>query len=276
MSFVIPELESKGITLKDFYHYYTSLLQKEIYHLYQMFHSSSISNLKAYPLNICQRIIKQVNTISYVIEQCEDYVSANSLIRSLADSISSFILIYKNTREEEKYLRHYLYIMDGVYDRIKLLPDELSYDGKITKEEFQLLSIRVKKTKSDYNTVYDFCERSIKDLSIYLNNQKTIDYLISKRQWRYKTLSNCKESYTWNSMYELLGLNSENLYSKSFFSAQSCYVHGLSTSNLIIENKPDELYGIVVALLGKLQETLESLYMTEIDDFKLKYLRTDK
>ncbi|MEE1082457.1 MAG: hypothetical protein UH850_01745 [Paludibacteraceae bacterium] len=276
MSFVIPELESKGITLKDFYHYYTSLLQKEIYHLYKMFPLSSISNLKAYPLNICLRIIKQANTIGYVIEQCEDYVSANSLIRSLADSISSFILIYKDSNEEEKCLRHFLYIMDGYYEKFKLLPDELSYDGQITKDEFQLLSIQVKKTKSDYNTAYDFCERNIKELSIYLNNQKTIDYLISKRQWRYKTLSNCKESYTWKSMYELLGLNSENLYSKSFFSAQSCYVHGLSTSNLIIENKPDELYGIVVALLGKLQETLEFLYITEIDDFKLKYLRTDK
>lgn len=276
MSFVIPELESKGITLKDFYHYYTSLLQKEIYHLYKMFPLSSISNLKAYPLNICLRIIKQANTIGYVIEQCEDYVSANSLIRSLADSISSFILIYKDSNEEEKCLRHFLYIMDGYYERFKLLPDELSYDGQITKDEFQLLSNQIKKKKSEYLSACHFCEGKIKDLSIYLNDQKTIDYLISKRQWRYKTLSNCKESYTWNSMYELLGLNSENLHSKSFFSAQSCYVHGLSTSNLIIENKPDELYGIVVALLGKLQETLESLYITEIDDFKLKYLRTDK
>jgi hypothetical protein len=121
MSFIIsiPELRIRGISAEMSYHSLIMLLSHEIRHLCQKYPSESIADIKAYPLHICKRIIKQARTIDTVITVCKDYVSANALIRNLADSISILILIYKNSVNDELFLRHYLYIMDGLHQRLR-------------------------------------------------------------------------------------------------------------------------------------------------------------
>ena len=64
----------------------------------------------------------------------KDFCSAMAILRVMADTLSALYLIYKE-EGEKLYLRHYLYVMDGVNNRLKYLPNSIDYDNKISKSE---------------------------------------------------------------------------------------------------------------------------------------------
>lgn len=269
MSFIItiPELSNMGVCPEELYHSLVVLLSHEIRHLHQKYPSESIADINAYPLYICERIIKQARTIDTVITVCKDYVSANALIRNLADSISTLILIYKKSDNSELYLRHYLYVRDGLCQRLSQLPKEIEKDEYISDEEFRLLQHQVLSAKTNYEEAYHACEQEIKKLAIYAANQDKIDQLLKKNQWKFKNIDECKP-YKWIELYGLLELKAN-----SFFSNLSEFVHGLSTSNLQINDEYETyypLYCIAICLLGKLKECIETIYMDDMKELKPK------
>ena len=60
-----------------------------------------------------------VDTYLSIAIRRKDLVSANILQRCLADSLVAFFLIYDNDNQDLIQLRHYLYILDGNYERNK-------------------------------------------------------------------------------------------------------------------------------------------------------------
>ena len=119
----------------------------------------------------------------------------------------------------------------------------------------------------------NFCTNAIKARPDYSVKPQCYDKLIRYRNWKFKSIDKPKpqDSYSWNDMYNLLNINN-NGYIFSFFSQ---YVHGLSISNLDLNDGDDfeaslvfafSLLAIVYNFLRKEYEpcigkyTMEDLY----------------
>lgn len=202
----IPELERTGITCEESFRIILTTLKYEVMFLKGNYNSSDINSVKDYSLVIAERIVKTADTLHSVIERDRDYVIANMIIRSMADSISSFILIYREEDINVKLLRHYLYIIDGLQNRINQLSNNPTYNESISKEDYEKLCLQVKAAKQNYQEACNFSVCQIKSLPIYANNKMFIDKLIEGHNWRFQSLrSSPKSRFSWEKMYDLMG-----------------------------------------------------------------------
>lgn len=257
------ELDEQNLSYEEFFRVIHVILKHETMYLRQLHPSKSINDIESYPIIIIEKVLKITSTLYTVVNANKDYIVSNIIIRSLADVISSLILIYSKSNDDLKLLRHYLFIMDGLQGRINNLPGDLKYDGKIKKEEFEALSQQIESARDNYKGAYSCAEEEIKKLSIYESKKNTIDHLISKRNWRFKELSESPGTYKWTELYTYaeLPLDSE------FFSLLSEYVHGLSTSNLIVDSDNETfepILSIASSLMGKVHEFIHNIYADDI------------
>ena len=267
----IPEFTRENLTYGESYRVVFILVKHEVLHLKNIHTSESIDDLKAYPLQIASRILKSANTLYTIIEQNRDYVVANAIVRTLADTMASLYLIYQEVGEA-MILRHYLYIIDGINNRLKYLPKNMFYDNSISKDEFDVLMQQAVASKTHYTETRQHCQAKIRELSLYGGRAAVIEKLMEKCNWKYKTLDSSnsqKNKYTWNEMYDLLHLNCDS----GFFSFLGEFVHGLSTSNIAFE--PDvvdfePVYGTAIALLGCLYEFINNYYADDMNIVQAK------
>ena len=257
------ELDEQNLSYEEFFRVIHVILKHETMYLRQLHPSKSINDIESYPIIIIEKVLKITSTLYTVVNANKDYIVSNIIIRSLADVISSLILIYSKSNDDLKLLRHYLFIMDGLQGRINNLPSDLNYDGNIKKEEFEALSQQIESARDNYKGAYSCAEEEIKKLSIYESKKNTIDHLISKRNWRFKELSESPGTYKWTELYTYaeLPLDSE------FFSLLSEYVHGLSTSNLIVDSDNETfepILSIASSLMGKVHEFIHHIYADDI------------
>lgn len=267
----IPELEQRQLTYEEFYRAISIMLQYDVRLLCELHPSEAINDLVAYPLQIAKRIVKTAKTLHIVVEQEHDYVVANTIVRSLADSISTLALIYLRESPEECALRHYLYIIDGTNGRLKQMPPEMVYDGRIGKDEFDALKDQVENAKSNYSKARDFSVAQIHNLKLYNEKKSLIDKLVDNGNWKFKTLGSAKNNYSWKEMYQLLNMK----VCSHFISSLSEFTHGLSTSNMVVEDAPstfESIYGIAICLLGNLREYLWQMYEHDKELVKTKML----
>lgn len=200
--------------------------------------STSVNDVPGYALEFCRKTLMQAMTLVKVANEREDYNTTCSLVRMLADNVSIIRLIYAETNTEEKILRHLLYVMDGVSTRIEYLKDyPKEYDGEIPRETYEALCIQVQEAKNNALGSVDFCTNAIKARPLYSAHQLSIDELVKCRNWKYKTIDKPKkkDAYAWNEMYQLLDVKDKG-YMFSYFSQ---YVHGLSISNIALNDKDD-------------------------------------
>lgn len=259
----IPELDERNLTTEEFFRVVYVMLVHEMDYLIDIHPSKAINNIDDYPLQLAKRIVDSACTLYYVIEKQKDYMVAFTIVRSIADMLSTFILLYGRDNPEEKALRHYLYIIDGMQGRLSLLPNALKNDGRLKAEEFEGLSNQIQGARQNYSQAIDICIKEIHALSIYSSNAESVDKLIDKGNWRFKRIDCSKGTYKWNEMYDLINLKLDGKY----ISSLSDFVHGLSTSLLIIELDAttfEPVYGVAISLLGKLREYVESLYADDI------------
>ena len=257
------ELDEQNLSYEEFFRVIHVILKHETMYLRQLHPSKSINDIESYPIIIIEKVLKITSTLYTVVNANKDYIVSNIIIRSLADVISSLILIYSKSNDDLKLLRHYLFIMDGLQGRINNLPSDLKYDGKIKKEEFEALSQQIESARDNYKGAYSCAEEEIKKLSIYESKKNIIDHLISKRNWRFKELSESPGTHKWTELYTYaeLPLDSE------FFSLLSEYVHGLSTSNLIVDSDNETfepILSIASSLMGKVHEFIHHIYADDI------------
>ncbi len=158
----------------------------------------------------CINIHKMFVTVRYLLNYNYDDCSINALLRVIADHISSLLLIYAAPTKEEALLRQYLYLADGVSERIKTLKS--SERGK-QYANFQSLN-------QEYNT-YIQC---VKINPLYAEHKQIIDGFIKHNNWKFKSLTG-KESYSWPDLYkEKLNIPID------YISYLSQFVHGLAGS----------------------------------------------
>lgn len=228
--------------------------------------STSVSDVPGYALEICRKVLIQAETLVIVARKREDYNTLCALVRILADNISIINLVYNGDDEEERIMRHLLYVLDGVSERFALLEErQVVYDGKIPIETFEALSAQIKGARDNAYNCKEFCISAIKARQYYTTYQKEIDILIEKKNWKYKTLDKPKESYSWKEMYNLLNLREAG----EMFSYFSQYVHGLSISNIALNDTDDfdAPLSFTVCLLGHLFGFLRKVYEPYIGEY---------
>lgn len=258
----IPEYDERGLTYEEVFRIALIMTKHELIYLKELHPSECICDLEAYPLQIIERIVRTAYTLYSVIERDKDYVVANMIVRSLADSISSFILIYNEKDSNMRALRHYLYIMDGLNGRLKQLPDNLMNNGRLCESEFDSLVKQIKEAKNNYESAFNFSANQIRSLIIYHDRKSIVDKLIKISNWKFKNLNSATASYKWNELYSFMELNSS-----SFFSLLSEFVHGFSTSNFAYEEDQvtfEPIYGLATSLMGKLRKIIETIYKNDI------------
>lgn len=264
----IPQMQKLGLTYEETFRMMKIVQRHEISYLRGIYPSYDIQDIRGYSLMIAEKIMKMVDTLHSVIEYNKDYVVASMIVRSLADSISSFILIYSDMSNEINSLRHYLYILDGVKTRIKLLPDEFDNNRALLQDDYETLKKQVKCSKQNAQEAYDICCRHIKCLSMYKMNSSNIDSLIQKASWRFKYINRSKTIYSWREMYELIDLGNTDFFSEHL----SGFVHGLSMSNLKIDDCEETfmpIYSCAISLLGKFGAIIRENYAVELSKMDL-------
>lgn len=266
MNISIPELESRGMSLEDMFQLSITMLEDEIEALSSVYPEGVITDIDGYSLSILRRICKISDTLLCVVVNCEDYTVANSMVRMLADSISSYYLIYFESDKRTRVLRHYLYFIDGFINRLKIFPESLEYDGKITQQEFLELRSQIERARANYNGAIEVASNNILMLAETEEERKQYEALISTHSWKFKSVGkpNPRQGYTWKELYELL--KAGNL--PRYISSLSDFVHGLSTSNLFISMEGDifsQVLGIASTFIINLQQRLREKYIEHID-----------
>lgn len=255
----VPELDERNLSSEEFFRVIYVMSVHEMDQLMILHPSQAITDLTDYPLQLAKRIVDSARTLYVVIEQERDYVVAFTIIRSIADMLSTFILIYGSNDEEEKTLRHYLYILDGMRGRLSLLPEEFVNDGRLKDDEFEGLCKQMNNAMHNYSNTADLCIRKVRNLELYKLHQTYIDILIERKNWKFKSIDKPKEKYKWEEMYDFLDLKLDG----KFIGSLSDFAHGLSPALLVVDTDEttfEPVYGVAISLLGKLRERIASIY----------------
>lgn len=261
----ISELEERGLSYKDFFKVLITIIKHELKYLGELHNSTSIDDIDSYIVCNAKRIHKTANTLCKVIEDESDFTTANAILRMLADSLASLYLIY-NEDSGLLELRHYLYIIDGVKSRLCQIPNEIKYNNKIKREEYDALLAQLMSSKQNYESAYLHCVDKIHSLQIYQSYAALIDKLIECRNWKFKTLTSFKmnnNKYSWSEMYKKL----TPFTNKDNFSFLSEFIHGLSTCNMFVEINSavfEPIYGIAISLLGRLLGFIHNRFNKEL------------
>lgn len=198
---------------------------------------ATVADIPSYALAFIRKVLTQASTLAMVSRKREDYNTVCAMVRMLADGMATLNLVYGCRDDEEKVLRHLLYVMDGVsVRRDTLIGHPMYYDGKIPRETYDALEMQVQGAIDNAAWCLDFCESEIEKRATYQTYQGHIDKLINKKDWKFKLLGQPQlKSYTWKEMYEKLDIKNGS----EMFPFLSQYVHGLSVSNIAL-NDPDD------------------------------------
>lgn len=252
----IPGLERYNGSYYDAYKAIYSLVAYEVEELRSMFPEKAINSIDGYKVGILAKMMFASCSFMVIIEQTHDYSSAATILRSIADNLASYILVYHEKNKDELLLRHYLFLYDGfntrLNGRLAIMPNT---DSSIPKIEEEMLQKMVREANIKDEKAIALCLTKIRSNNLYKKYTTELEYLINHKKWNYISLEKYKERNTWEKMYPLInGKESSSVY----ISYLSQFVHGLSSSNLIYDanntNTFNELIGIGITFLGKIND----------------------
>ena len=256
----IKEKEIFNNSYHDSYYAIYCLVGYEAEQLYKQYHSTAIDDIKSYQSKILHKVVHTTFTLFKIITDLHDYNSAGTILRMIADNMTSYHIIYHEEDEEIRILRHFLFIIDGLNTRLKSLKEHnLYYDGKISRKDYDELYSNVVNAISDSEEGIKLCINQIKNLSLYTNNQICIDNYIKKKNWQFISIDNPRGRYKWEDMYKQFDSNRSMA---ELFVFLSQFVHGLSVSNLVVDESIDKTfepyYSFGISLLGRAQQYIEN------------------
>lgn len=179
------------------------------------------------------KIAKLFDSFVTVLTNTQDYNTACSIIRIIYDNWYSYMFIYRFAEGEERLLRYYLYVIDGINQRKETMSN--LRDGEEIDPE-------VKKIADDAIQKCEYAKLQytelIQKMSLYPAHKHYIDKAIKKGCWQYKELNDEKLSeYKWSELYEKFSGKD----TKAFMGFLSQYVHGLYLSSLTIVPSNEEM-----------------------------------
>ncbi len=273
MRIPIPEVDERFDCMEDAVEHIVRLSRVIVDKAIKVCPSPSVADIPSYALVLIRKVLIQSSTMVMVARKREDYNTVCALVRILSDNMSILNLIYGSNDDEDKVLRHLLYVMDGVSMRHDMLAGHpMQYDGKIPRETYDSLMKQVEGAIDNAAKCIRFCEDAIKAREPYRIYKNHIDKLIEKRDWKYKVLgSPNQKSYSWKELYEKLNVRSGD----EMFPFLSQYVHGLSVSNIVLGDKDDfdAPLSFAVCLLGWLFNFLRREYEPYVGNYTIDDVR---
>lgn len=220
-------------------------------------------------------------TIFLIYSDNHDYVSSCILSRNIVDNLATIYHIYMNPNENEKLFKHYLYVLDGILCRHKDYPDynKLVNNGRIPENEFAALIAQVKETNESDMLAKEFIIQQLKTNPLYQDNQ-VINDIINNSNWRYKSLNISykrgeKNQYSWKALYKKLN---PNPYFSVYASYLSVFVHGLSISNINLDNC-DGLFEPILSLsiinMNLTYTAIMKIYIKDIEQYNIDFKKSE-
>ena len=260
MRIPVPEMDERFECVEDALEHIIRLSSVIVDKAVKLCPPPMVADIPSYALAFIKKVLVQASSLVMVAKARQDYNTVCAMVRMLADNVATFNLVYGCGDDEEKILRHLLYVMDGVSARHDtLVGHPMHYDGKIPREIYDALEKQVHGAIDNTAKCISFCEDEIKKRSTYQTYPEHIDKLINKKDWKFKQVGQTQlKSYTWKEMYEKLDIKNGS----EMFPFLSQYVHGLSVSNIAL-NDPDDFdapLSFAVCLLGWLYFYLKKVY----------------
>ena len=204
--------------------------------------TSSIDNWKGYLVQRLSLMLQSYQTFSQLLLQNKDFITANSILRMLADNLAITKFIYVDYDEEMRLLRHYMFLLDGSLTFIKLT------DSKEARERS--------------NDEAQYIKGQITKLQLYKDNSDALDKLINidKRvcNWKFRDFSD-KKGLHFSELYKKLDI-APNIV--AYLEYLSQFAHGLGLYSLgtvaSIQNVPfllemrDLLLGLLINCVCRL------------------------
>lgn len=157
----------------------------------KIYKSPYISDLNSYILFAIRKMLDSWQSIHLL---CEDRIDVSSLVtlsRMIVDNYTILHFIHINSKTiEERELRHYLYVLDGVENRIKELRKfpSLTFDlNYIEQTEIDQLAQQIETTMQSDLKAKDQLLKKIRNNPLCNVDMENI---IQRRNWKYKKLNN--------------------------------------------------------------------------------------
>ena len=203
-------------------------------------------------------------SILFEISETNSISSLFTINRMIVDNYAIFYLLLLHSSEEEKNIRYYLYLMDGIKTRTNLVTNFHSNTHENVKQI----------TENNTQLVIDSDKENLAILKTFIdkNNVNGIvsNEVIKQNNWKFKdpisTKSKRENSFNWVDLYNIAKIPSH--YSLAFQNYYSSYVHGLGISILNRPNSNSELIpSLVLSVTAIIQSILIKIISLEYSDF---------
>jgi hypothetical protein len=203
-------------------------------------------------------------SILYEISKTNSISSLFTINRMIIDNYAIFYLLLLHSSEEEKNIRYYLFLMDGIKTRSNLVTNFLSNTQEVIKQM----------TENNTQLVADSDKEILMILRTFIdkNNINGIvsNEIIDQNNWKFKDPSSKKNkrenSFNWVDLYNIAKI--PNHYSIAFQNYYSSYVHGLGMSILNQPKSNSELIpSLVLSVTSIIQSMLIKIISLEYNDY---------
>lgn len=258
------EVKSKDMSFKTMMVFATEMINL----LRVKFPSSSIDDWQGYIVQRLSLMLKSYQTLSQVLLDANDYITANTILRMMADNLAITKFIYIDHKGDLMLLRHYMFLLDGSLTYFKIT-DSMEDSGNLIKEA---------RERSQQEVQYIIGQ--IKKLSLYKENCEGIDKLINidKRlcNWKFRDFSD-KTGLRFHELYKTLDL-APNIVAYLEYISQ--FAHGLGLYSLgtvaSLKNAPllfemrDMLCGLLISNVFRLFPEIHSDNDLLLDEIRTK------
>ena len=211
---------------------------------------SSIDDWKGYLVQRLSSMLQSYHTFTRVLLEENDYITANTILRMMADNLAITKFIYVDHNGDMRLLRHYMFLLDGSLTYMKLT-GSIEDVGDLINEARERSKVEVQYIKGQ-----------ISKLPLYKDNRDALDKLFSMDNkscnWKCRDFSD-KDGLRFYELYKTLDIAPNIVVYLGYLSQ---FAHGLGLYSLgtvaSMQSVPfllqmrDMLLGLLINIVYKL------------------------
>lgn len=282
MQITIPsniELFGSGATCFDAFRYMQTWLLALTKTFPSKYKKGVIDDINSVEANYIYDIIDNLSSMFLIAIQIRDYGGAASICRSIVDRVTVLKFIFANQDEEERTYRYYLYVLDGMMERNKLLEPETSYNGTIPRSEYNAFCQQMQGARNDTSTIIKHCIEKLANHNFAKQNPDFHSLVVKNAVWQYQEFGKrgrkgAVARYKWEDLYKFIDMRDAVVSMYSSYLSQ--HVHGLSMSIMSGNNdfdNFDSLMSVGVCLQGEVFNEIKARFNE--DDTLVKELNDE-
>lgn len=239
-------------------------------HLQSIYNSPYVDDLNSYLLVAIRKMLDSWQSIHILCDNTIDTSSLITLSRMIIDNYTVLHFIHISSKMlEERKLRHYLYILDGLQNRLnnlKKFPSITFDQNYIEQTEIDELNRKINTTIQNDLISKDRLLLKIRESPLYNINME--DNIVKCCNWRYKKLDNTIKNnrFSWSELYKLTGIKESVSYFISGYMSE--FVHGLCMSNIAYNTAPfkkGQILDINTVFVNNTINLIKKLFETDLN-----------